>query len=165
MAQGHDAVDVALEWIEGQLAAGAGAMIGEIEALYRQVQTRVEAAADPAVKCLECGKCCNFEAYGHRLYATTLEMLYFFWGAGGVGVGRGGVTDNGTCPYLDGRECGNRAYRTAGCRIFFCRGVPEAFQHELTEQVLDRLRRLHGKLGAVYCYADLREWLGRWRGQ
>ncbi len=58
------------------------------------------------------------------------------------------------------QPCPERAFRPAPCRIFYCRGLPKPFQEEISEQVQDRLQRLHEHFRAVYYYADLLEWLG-----
>lgn len=119
------------------------------------------AAADPS--CDHCGQCCRFTEYGHRLYVTTLEMLYFVqpkqpanhtshpYNANNLSDGR--------CPFQTNTNCTLRQFRPSSCRIFFCRTLDRPFQAELSEQVLARLRRLHDKFHAPYLYADLLHWL------
>jgi Fe-S-cluster containining protein len=146
-------------WVE---AALNNKEIGsEIETLYEDMATPI-GGADPS--CENCGSCCDFERYGHRLFVTTLEMLYFLQGLRQAAADHPKTwkqpPDSGGCPYQQGAGCEARAFRPVSCRIFYCRDLPEAFQQELTEQALERLRKLHEKFGAPYYYADLREWLG-----
>ena len=51
------------------------ALLAEIESLYRNLDTTLAGINDPA-SCRACGGCCDFEAFGHRLYVTTPEAVY-----------------------------------------------------------------------------------------
>ena len=106
--------------------------------------------------CDECGRCCDFESFGHKLFVTTLEMLYFWAGQGELDFP---PAANGRCPYQASEGCQARQYRPSGCRIFYCRDLSRDFQQELTEQVLARLREMHEKYHAPYYYAELTDWL------
>ncbi len=134
--------------------------IEAIEEFYHTIDRHIQAARPT---CENCGQCCNFTAYGHRLYATTLEMLYFYHGL--IELRANPDTPNGKnisadiCPYQYRQGCIMRDYRPAGCRIFFCRDLPEAFQNDISEQALESLKNLHESFLAPYYYADLRYWL------
>lgn len=156
---GREMVDAAAEWIEANIDDEQ--YQEAVADLYGMLDENL-AAADPS--CDNCGKCCDFDEFEHRLYATTLEMLYFLWGVRKekkTGSREAGARGKGGCPYQERDGCSLRDFRPAGCRIFYCRDLPAGFQQELTELVLTRLRGLHEQFGAVYYYGDLREWLGR----
>lgn len=69
-----------------------------------------------APSCQACGRCCRFEEFGHVLFATRIETDYIIRHAGPPK----GPLSQGVCPYLSGKECTVRQYRTLGCRVFFC---------------------------------------------
>lgn len=131
-----------------------------LEAIYGTIDTRLEAAG---ATCENCGQCCHFTTYGHRLYASTLEMLYFYHGLKRLRSdsrspnGKNIAAD--VCPFQYRQGCIMRDYRPSGCRIFFCRDVPADFQNELSEASLAGLKDLHESFRAPYYYADLRYWL------
>jgi Fe-S-cluster containining protein len=114
------------------------------------------AAADP--NCDNCGRCCRFADYGHRLYVTTLEILYLTQ-QHQLSYNDPQSLAQGRCPFQIDNDCSLRQFRTTSCRIFFCHSLDRRFQSELTEQVLARLRRLHDKFHAPYLYGDLLRWL------
>jgi len=129
--------------------------------LYHYLDDQL-AATNPS--CKNCGRCCGFERFGHRLYATTLEMLYFQHGLSqNKNVALAVDRSNGCCPCQQDAGCGMYEYRPSGCRIFYCQ-APAAYQNDLTEKALLCLRNLHEQFGAVYYYGDLRWWLDRLAG-
>ena len=158
---GREIADVAVQWIEANVDNQDYHAV--VEELYTMLDEQL-AAANPT--CDNCGKCCDFDEFDHRLYATTLEMLYFVRGvrmAKKAKSQEAGAKGKGVCPYQRPAGCSIREFRPAGCRIFYCHDLPKGFQHELTELVLTSLRGLHEQFGAVYYYGDLREWLARLR--
>jgi Fe-S-cluster containining protein len=152
------AVQMALTWIKNNLRNQP--CLSAIQEIYHDIDKSIE-SVNPS--CENCGSCCDFDSFGHRLYVTTLEMLYFFSGLENSPARKPATTATpptaGRCPYRQPDGCVMREYRPASCRIFYCRDLDVNFQNELTEQVLDRLRRLHEQFNAVYCYADLCKWL------
>lgn len=112
--------------------------------------------------CDNCGRCCDFGDFGHRLYTTTLEMLYFWHDAENSKAKyfppKVKIIDQ-KCPHQNPQGCIKRDLRPAGCRIFYCRGLDSDFQSLLTENVLNRLKILHQQFKAVYYYANLLDWL------
>jgi Fe-S-cluster containining protein len=131
--------------------------------------------------CDVCGKCCDLEAYGHRLYVTTPEMLYFveklersnchFDRSDAVrrGVEKSIKKDSSTslryarndiemtigrCRYQIDNKCSVYEYRFAGCRIFCCKG-DAGFQSELTETTVKKFKLLCEELQIPYRYAEL----------
>ena len=100
--------------------------------------------------CDECGKCCDFESFGHKLFVTTPEMLYFTQKMKPVKTMTGGI-----CPYNCKGKCSVYEDRFAGCRIFNCKIDNEA-QNKLTEDVLEELKTLCDGFGFPYRYLDLK---------
>ncbi len=116
--------DVMKADLEGAFAA--------LRHLYEGVDEAV-AAGD----CRLCGDCCHFEDYGHRLFATRLEVLYLLaeCGAPPRGVARG------RCPYQSEAECLARSGRMLGCRTFFCSRAGGG-ESELHERALAEISRI-----------------------
>ena len=52
-------------------------IIARVSEIYKWIEDQQLANKAIAGKCSACGKCCDFEQYGHRLYVTTPEMIYF----------------------------------------------------------------------------------------
>lgn len=142
----------ALDWIKANLENKA--LIEQVAEIYQDIAGYIESAM-PA--CDSCGKCCNFGRYGHRLYASTMEMLVFFHFSRAITPF--GSTEEDKCIYRDKSGCSMYEGRTAGCRIFYCRDFPDELQNEIYEQIMERLKQLHNHCGAVYYYADLTWWL------
>ncbi len=162
LSQVNKAVSIdkaAMDWIGANYDNKA--CLEQLDELYSALDEHI-AGASPA--CDSCGKCCDFADYGHRLYVTTLEMLYFWKNL------RSGSNDvsieelhncKGKCPYQSEKGCITHKFRPTGCRIFYCSNLPTEFQNELSEKVITRLRRLHEQFGAVYYYCDLLNWFRR----
>ncbi|MDA1196038.1 MAG: YkgJ family cysteine cluster protein, partial [Planctomycetota bacterium] len=103
--------------------------------------------------CSASGNCCDFDAYGHRLYASTLEAAYFLRDAPRVNA------DPKQCPAWGAdRLCKARAGRMLGCRTYFCPPYPGATPEEVHEPYLGRIKALHDRFGIPYAYRDVRAW-------
>src|SRR5690606_15972402 len=108
---------------------------------------------------------CRFGRFGHRLYVTALEVVYYLAIAGEAATAeRSEATGSGliplitedVCPHAPGGKCQARSRRPLGCRIFYCDPAAQHWQGPLTEDLLGELRRLHDELQVPYFYA---EWL------
>jgi hypothetical protein len=146
-----------------------------------ELQAWWQAAADPAVErsmaemvqeataavrerrpvCLAGGNCCRFEAFGHGLWLTGLEVA---WSLRRVGQAPGlpQVEDSirrGDCPFLSEGACSVHAARPLGCRAFFCDGAGEGWQEALLERWHGRVRALHETLALPYRYDEWRRLL------
>src|SRR5690242_13841016 len=62
--------ELPLHWLT---AVQDPAIAAEIESIYARAAEAIE-ARKPV--CVASGRCCHFEAYGHRLYVTGLEAAY-----------------------------------------------------------------------------------------
>lgn len=133
--------------------------------------------------CWASGRCCKFDEFGHRLYVTGLEAAWAMLhhtrsdeheaqasvprnpglrvlqtsqhgnvsqDAPGTGRPRGG------CVFQIDGLCTLRSLRPMGCRVFFCDRGADAWQNELYERFLARLRALHDREGVEYRYMDWR---------
>ena len=104
--------------------------------------------------CAASGNCCDFDAWGHRLYITTLEAEHFFRGVDGRQS-----TDERHCPaWGDDRLCHARDGRMLGCRTFFCGPYPVAPPDDVHARYHARLVRLHERHRIPYAYRDIVAW-------
>jgi Fe-S-cluster containining protein len=118
-----------------------------LEAVYRQADQRL---AELSAVCRGCGRCCDFEAAGHQLWATRLEIAYMKE-RGGPMVHPG----QGRCPWQGPQgRCLNRDGRVLGCRVFFCR-LDEEVRSAEYELLLSRLREIHDALELDWRYVDV----------
>lgn len=147
-------------------AARDGAVAAELDAIHEYVAAMVESRG-PA--CWASGRCCNFDAVGHRLYTTGLEVAYVLTrldstrGAAAPGsLTRASIDEartRGGCPFQVGRRCGVHAVRPAACRVYFCDRSAEGWQRDLGEHVVRRVREVHDRRGVAYLYAEWRDLL------
>lgn len=100
-------------------------------------------------ECSACGKCCNFESFGHKLFITSPELLYFSENLNLLRKMTGGC-----CPYLEDNKCTTRDFRFAGCRIFFCKADSQKLS-ELSEQTIHKFKKLCDNYNFHYRYIEL----------
>jgi Fe-S-cluster containining protein len=101
--------------------------------------------------CHACGKCCDFEAYGHRLYVSTPEIIYL---ESRIGRENMPPMQSSACPWRRQDKCTIHQHRFAGCRIFFCKGDPQK-QSEISEEAIKRLKKICDDFSLTYRYAQL----------
>ncbi len=123
-------------------------IIKEVNEIYLWLD---EQLAEIDRSCRACGKCCDFEAFGHRLYVTTPELMYF---AKHVGLT---IKDmpSGVCPYRISGKCSVYSYRFSGCRIFTC-GDDSEQEHQLCEQAIGKFKALCEEYNIPYHYMYLK---------
>ncbi len=147
--------ELAAAWTE---AASIDAIAEAVRAVYDDAAAQVEARG-PA--CWASGRCCHFEAVGHRLYVTGLEAaLAQRWAtkpASSCDV-RAALTLDG-CPFQTGHLCGQREARPLGCRVYFCDTSAQTWQHDLSEHGLGQLREIHERFNVTYRYGEWRAML------
>jgi Fe-S-cluster containining protein len=147
----------AFAWLR---AAGDAEVCAAIGAVYRDVAEQIEARGP---SCWASGRCCNFEAAGHRLYVTGLEAAYTLsrlersLTAGELES----AVDRGGCPFQVKNLCGVHAIKPLGCRVYFCDRSAQSWQHALSEHALAQIREIHERLAVPYEYGEWRGLLGR----
>ncbi len=132
-------------------------IIAEIGRVYQWIDQTLASRKAQAGDCSACGRCCDFDRYGHRLYVTHAEMLYFTTKIGSEDLK---PMPSGSCPYMDNHRCSVHEHRFSGCRIYACQGDSE-FQNQLTERALDKIKALSDAMDVPYEYMDIRQALNR----
>ena len=152
-------------------AADAGFLTG-LERILRQAD---RAAVERRLECRQCGNCCRFEQFGHRLYVTAGElalMLHLAPDRVSEPIGKirpWGIFDNpqsairngsrakpaSLCPHQDQARCLARAGRALGCRLFFCAPSAHAWFCDAYESFHQQIKLLHAAHGLPYVYAEL----------
>jgi Fe-S-cluster containining protein len=143
-------------WLEATRRPGVRA---ELEALHDYTAAAIDSRRP---LCTASGRCCNFDAFGHRLYATGLETAYT---VALLKERRPLLTTEslraararGNCPFQLERLCEVHAIRPLGCRVYFCDASAQEWQQGLYERLLRELRAIHDRHGIEYRY-------GEWRG-
>lgn len=125
----------------------ASEICGEVKKIYDWLDGQLAEMAD---KCTACGNCCDFERFGHKLFITSPELLYFKTNIKDLKPMPAGI-----CPYMQDNKCTARDFRFAGCRIFFCK-ADEEFQSKLSERVLKDFKQICDKYQLPYRYTDLK---------
>ncbi len=126
-------------------------------AAVRDVYARLQIEIDRRKPiCVASGKCCHFDAYGHRLYVTTLELAAFMNDLLACGRSLPVVADIGGCRFQVGKLCGVHAFRPFGCRIFFCDPTAGDWQQRQYEAFHAELKRLHAAFDVPYFYVEWR---------
>lgn len=105
-------------------------------------------------RCDASGACCRFEAYGHRLFITTIEMAAF---VRATQVTADPAWDGTGCPYQKEGRCDAHTSRPFGCRVYFCDAATTSWQQGQYERMHERLRSLHDRHGVPYLYVEWRE--------
>lgn len=128
-----------------------GMLLRRVSEIYRWLDEQIRRSGDLAGFCKACGKCCDFDAFDHRLFVTPPELMYLT-----AHLGRENIKamPEGRCPYNQDGKCGIYEHRFAGCRIFCCSGDAD-FQSGLSETVLSRLKSLCVEFQIPYRYTDL----------
>jgi Fe-S-cluster containining protein len=150
-------------------AADAGFLAG-LERILGQAD---HAATERRLECRQCGQCCRFEQFGHRLYVTAGElalMLHLAPDQAPEPIGkirnplpaRRDAIRNGSrakpaslCPHQDQARCLARAGRVLGCRLFFCAPSAHAWFCDAYESFHQQIKLLHAAHGLPYVYAEL----------
>ncbi len=131
---------------------------GELELLYQHIAQEV-ARHKPV--CNQSGRCCNFDAWDHRLYVTGLEAAYLY-----SRLDQQLTPDDitraradGGCPFQKALLCTTHTIRPIGCRVYFCDQSDEGWQEALTERTLAEVRDIHDRHDIPYQYAEWRSML------
>ena len=117
----------------------------EVAAVYSRLDEQIK---EHSADCSDCGNCCDFESFGHRLFVSSPEMFYLSQNLEIKPM------PTSRCPYQSDNKCTIHPHRFAACRIFFCK-AEEDFQSELSERALKKLKSLCTKFDLPYRYTDL----------
>jgi len=126
-------------------------IIARVVEIYNWIE-ELQASSNIAGKCDGCGKCCDFESFGHKLFVTPPEMIYFAEKTGKDNIKQ---MTTSRCPYQDDKKCTIRDFRFAACRIFCCKGMA-MFQSELTEAAIKKLKDVCREFKLPYKYVELK---------
>ena len=163
----QDPPSLAQAWLT---AARDEHIVAELEGIYAYIAAAIESRG-PA--CWASGRCCNFDAAGHRLYVTGLETAYAVARLTAMSKGNARPSDfpvlssstlaaavqSGGCPFQIKNLCGIHAIKPLGCRVYFCDRSAQRWQEELSEAMLARVRSLHDRHGVEYRYGEWRQML------
>ncbi len=138
-------------WPRWFAAAGDAVIDGALRELYQRIDADIQSRGPT---CWLSGKCCNFDAFDHRLYVTALEVAWMLRNAGPRPV-----DPKGPCSYQVDRLCMVHADRPLGCRVFFCQEGTQQWQRQLYERYLAELRALHEEHDLPYRYLEWRQGL------
>ncbi len=132
-----------------------------IDAVHLEI---ADAIREVGPLCLASGNCCRFEAHGHRLYASGLEVARCVTickdeGRGITTADVASAVERGNCPWQDGRLCTARSGRPSGCRVFFCDPRANEVVPVLAERAHQRIRTIHDQHGIPYVYGEWRTML------
>jgi Fe-S-cluster containining protein len=128
------------------------AALSDLEALYADLDREL-----PKYRftCVASGACCDFDAYGHRLYATTLEAEWFFRNSPEQ---RANASERHCPAWGPDRLCKARAGRMLGCRTYFCGPYPNGLPEDVHAPFHAKIQALHDKHGIPYRYRDILDW-------
>jgi Fe-S-cluster containining protein len=125
------------------------ALYEKLNKLYQDFEHDFEGIPKP---CTQCGSCCHFDTFGHKLYISSLEFAY-------VSEHKliPEIVDHAHCPFLKGQLCEARDFRMLGCRTFFRLHQPEDTEKAQTlyETYLKKLKDLYLANDIQWEYKDL----------
>ena len=124
-------------------------IIKEVAEIYDWLDSQISSKLSG--ECKACGKCCDFKAFGHRLFVTLPELLYL---AEKLNVEKLKSMPGEICPYNVEGKCIVHEYRFSGCRIFNCKASVN-IQSDLSEAVLEKLKGISERFKIPYRYVDL----------
>jgi Fe-S-cluster containining protein len=122
-----------------------------VQAIYQNLDKQIDPSGQ---SCKACGRCCDFDSFGHRLYITTPELLYF---KVRLAEHKNPILPmtGGVCPYRKDGKCSVYPWRFAGCRIFNCTGDAD-MQSELSEKIIHQMKQICLQESLSYGYLDLK---------
>ncbi len=120
-----------------------------LQAIYEKLDEDLQEIQS---ECKACGSCCDFSENEFVLYASRIERD-FLGQAASHETGSGGPGQAlAVCPYLDGKLCRAREFRTLGCRTHFCSSLSREPGMELYEKYLREISKLSQEAGVDWDY-------------
>ncbi len=155
MSEGSADLSPSVLWAGWYDAARTAVISDMLGALYQSLDDAI-AVREPT--CWASGKCCDFDAYGHRLYVTGLEIAWVVQQLAAHGHDAKAITVDlrGACALQIDGKCSVHPIRPLGCRIYFCQEGTEAWQQRIYEQFQSLLRTFHQTHGLAYRYMEWR---------
>ncbi len=145
------------------LSAAADPLVASEYELILDELARATLARNPI--CDASGRCCHFDAFGHRLYVTGFEAAWLIrqlpQGSPLTREALDAAIARGGCPFQHDSRCTVHALRPLGCRAYFCDPTAKDWQQEIYEGLLRSLRSLHDRHAIPYEYAEWRRLLSR----
>lgn len=126
-------------------------LLNKVSEIYDWLDLELRDEGPLAGRCDGCGKCCDFEAFDHRLFVTPPELMYLAANLRGENVKQ---MTRSRCPYNIAGKCTVYEHRFASCRIFCCKGDVD-FQSRLSESALEKFKSICIELEIPYRYSDL----------
>lgn len=126
-------------------------LIEKIAEVYNWLDSQIHKSAHLAGICDVCGKCCDFESFGHKLFITPPELIFLKANLHSETLR---PMRAGRCPYNIKGRCSIYEHRFFGCRIFSCKGDLD-FQNELSEKALKKFKAICEEFQIPYRYIDL----------
>ena len=111
--------------------------------------------------CKMCGTCCNFNAFDHVLYTSSVEVSYILQY---VEVPDFNVSSN-ICPFLKDNQCSIRNFRTLGCRIFYCNPYHKEVICDLYEKYHRSIKELSKKYHIQWKYLPFLDQLAEFKSK
>jgi hypothetical protein len=133
-------------------------LLNKVAEVYDWLEAQIQLSDEGGGRCDSCGRCCDFEAFDHRLFVTPPELMYLAENLGDENVK---LMPDSRCPYHLICQCTVYKYRFAGCRIFSCKGDAD-FQGELSESALKKFKLICKEFNIPYHYTDLATALNRY---
>lgn len=131
------------------------AALKDLERLYADLEAELPRFQ---FTCAASGRCCDFDTFGHRLYASTLEAEHFFR----CSPEERQNDDERQCPaWGSDKLCHAREGRMLGCRTYFCGPYPVQPPDDIYERYHRRLKAIHDRHGIPFRYQDIIQWRRR----
>lgn len=142
--------------LEVPTKAARGRAYVELREFYLRVDVKIR-AKNPI--CELSGKCCDFPAYGHKLFATILETDFAAEYGPPASESAGAGEREDWCAFYHGSRCHAREARPLACRIYFCDPATTGALADLHEELLLELRELERRHVYPSGYGDFVELL------
>jgi Fe-S-cluster containining protein len=126
-------------------------LLKRVAEIYKWLDSQIHKSAHLAGICDVCGKCCDFESFGHKLFVTPPELMYLRASLRSENLK---PMKASRCPYNSKGKCSIYEHRFSGCRIFSCKGDLD-FQNELSEKALKKFKAICEQFRIPYRYTDL----------
>ena len=126
-------------------------LIEKIAEIYDWLDSQIRRYSNNDNGCEMCGKCCDFDAFDHRLFVTSPELMYLKDNLAAENIKQ---MNTPRCPYNIDGKCTIYKYRFTGCRIFSCKADKD-FQSQLSESAVKKFKSLCNEFQIPYRYLDL----------